>query len=139
MITLITGVPISGKTCTAIEMALLQSKPVYTNIIDNTNDQSFLPKSFKAIPDCDWTLITESAFVIYDGCEYIDHFTERFKGIDHRVKSLISHRHFGKNQLNHDLVFIFQHEKFAHKDIRVLSELLHIDKLFNGRRDFGNE
>lgn len=133
MITLITGVPMSGKTCTAIEMALLQSKPVYTNIVDNTNDQSFLPKSFKAILDCDWTLINESAYIIYDGCEYLDYFTALFKGSDHRLQGLLTHRHLG-----HDIVFIFQHEKFAHLLIRQLSEITLMEPDYRGRREFGD-
>lgn len=122
MIALITGSPMSGKTCYSIENALIQSKPVYTNIIDNTSDQSFLPKSFKAIPDSDWTIINESAYIIYDGCEYLDYFTARFKGSDHRLEGLITHKHF--NQLSHDIIFIFQHEKFAHLLIRQLSEIV---------------
>lgn len=137
MIALITGSPMSGKTCYAIENALIQSKPVYTNIIDNTSNNSFLPKSFKSIPDSDWTLITESAYIIYDACEYIDHFTNRFKGVDHRLEGLITHKHFGSHQLSHDIIFIFQHEKFAHLLIRQLSELIFIETLFSGRRSFG--
>lgn len=137
MISLITGPPMSGKTCTAIEMSLLQTKPVYTNIIDNTSDKSFLPKSFKVIPDSDWTLINESAYIIYDGCEYLDYFTARFKAEDHRIQGLITHKHFGSKQLSHDIVFIFQHEKFAHEKIRMLAELMHLETLFNSRRNFG--
>lgn len=138
MIALITGKPLSGKTCYAIENALIQSKPVYTNIIDNTSDKSFLPKSFKAIPDSDWTLINESAYIIYDGCEYLEYFTARFKGSDHRLESLISHKHFGSGQLSHDIIFIFQHEKFAHLLIRQLSEILFMEQYFNSRREFGD-
>ena len=137
MITLITGSPCSGKTCSAIEMALKQHKPVYTNIIDNTVDSTFLPDSFLAIPQNDWTLIHGSSLIIYDSCEHIPNFTARFKGIDHRIENLITHKHFGKHQFHHDIIFIFQHEKFAHKNIRMLAELVHIDTLFNGRRKFG--
>ena len=122
MIALITGRPYSFKTCYAIENALIQSKPVYTNIIDNTTDKSFLPKSFKTIPDSDWTLINESAYIIYDACENLDYFTPRSNGSDHRLQELINHRHFGSNQLSHDIIFIFPDEKFAHLAIRQLSE-----------------
>lgn len=132
MIKLITGTPLSGKTCSAIEMALLQNKPVYTNIIDNTADSSFLPKSFKSIPDCDWTLINEPAFIIYDACEHIEHFRMNFTGVDHRIEKLMLHKQFG-----HDIIFIFLKEEFAHKKIRMLAELMHIDAHFNGRRSFG--
>lgn len=121
MITLITGMPMSLKTITAIKMALNQSLPVYTNIIDNTSDQSFLPKSFLKIPNDDWTLIRESAFIIYDSCEYIEAFTARFKKDDLRLNHLLTHRHFGDSHLNHHIVFIFQHEKFANLLIRQLA------------------
>ncbi|MHA3062596.1 P-loop NTPase family protein [Acinetobacter sp. ANC 4641] len=111
----------SLKTITAMKMGLNQALPVYTNIVDNTGDQSFLPKSFLKIPDDDWTLIQESAFIIYDSCEYIPEFTARFKNDSPRLKDLLLHRHFGKNHLNHNIVFIFQHEKFANLLIRQLA------------------
>lgn len=136
MILLITGGPMSGKTCKAIEMSLCQEKPVYTNIIDNTSDNSFLPKSFKKIPSDDWTLIQESAFIIYDGCEYIDQFTAKNKNSDHRLDSLLEYKHFSSKHLNHSIVFIFQHEKFAHKNIRMLAEIVRADGF--SRRSFSD-
>ncbi|MFW2098664.1 zonular occludens toxin domain-containing protein, partial [Acinetobacter sp. ULE_I057] len=89
---------------------------------------SFLPNTFKVIPDSDWTLINQSAYIIYDGCEYLDYFTARFKGIDHRLQSLLTHRHLG-----HDIIFIFQHEKFAHSLIREVSEKVHLHEHYYSR------
>lgn len=125
MIYLITGRPATGKTSKAIEMAMAldQSKPVYTNIVDNTSDKSYLPKSFKKIPCDDWTLIDEPAFIIYDGCEYMPSFCANSKTISHQVNELLLHRHF-----NHDIVFIFQHEKFAHEVIRSCAQHIYLDE-----------
>ncbi|TNL43664.1 zonular occludens toxin domain-containing protein [Acinetobacter bereziniae] len=133
MITLITGGPCSGKTCLAIENALKQSKPVYTNIIDNTSDKSFLPKTFKVIPDSDWTLIDEPAYIIYDSCEHLDYFTAYSKLADHRLQSLLTHRHLG-----HDIVLIFQHEKFAHPLIRQVAEHIYMHESYYSRRSFND-
>jgi len=124
MIYLITGRPYSGKTSKAIEMAIAldQTKPVYSNIVDNTSDKSYLPKSFKQIPSDDWTLIDGPAFIIYDGCEHLPTFCACSKSIT-KVNELLMHRHLG-----HDIVFIFQQEKFAHEVIRSCAQHIHLDE-----------
>lgn len=127
MIYLITGSPRSGKTSKAIEMALAldQSKPVYTNIVDNASDKSYLPKSFKNIPNEDWTVIDEPAFIIYDGCEYISSFCANSKSTSLHVRELLMHRHLG-----HDIVFIFQHKKFAHEVIRSCAQHICLTEIY---------
>ncbi|MFW2097320.1 zonular occludens toxin domain-containing protein, partial [Acinetobacter sp. ULE_I057] len=94
---------------------------------------SFLPNTFKVIPDSDWTLINQSAYIIYDGCEYLYYFTALSKLTDHRLQALLTHRHLG-----HDIVFIFQHEKFAHPLIREVSELVYLHDHYYSRRSFSD-
>lgn len=129
---LILGGPMSGKTCLAIELALKQSKPVYTDIVDNTSDKSFLPDSFKSIPNGDWTLIQEPAFIIYNSCEYIPEFcTANYQGDKHRLTELFKLKHFG-----HEIVFIQQHLNLVCPEIKALAEIIKLEPNFNGRRSF---
>jgi zona occludens toxin (predicted ATPase) len=131
MITLITGVPGSGKTLYAIKMILNYQKEnerlreqgqderaIYCNIaglnIDGVITFEAEPKEGQATP-LDWRDTPDGSIVIYDECQKI--FGPDGQGRSKRgdIAGLETHRHTG-----HDIVFITQRERLLHSHIRDL-------------------
>lgn len=123
MITVITGVPGSGKTLYAMQMIEEQCKAgreVYSDI-----DDCEFP-GVQPAPD-DWRTLPEGAFCVYD--EAHQKFPATGKaGLsdDPRVKDLDTHRHGG-----YDLVYITQASTRLHHDIRKLAgRHIHVQRNF---------
>lgn len=120
MITLITAVPGSGKTLyaiTLIEDALIEGRPVYTNINGLVREKFTNPHLLYDAPD-DWRDTPEGALVIYDEAQQSHLYpsnAQRGRVDDERLTAMETHRHSG-----HDLVFITQAPTFVHHHIRKL-------------------
>lgn len=122
MIFLITAVPGSGKSLTAVEMIfnyLKQGRKVYTNVPLVTNDDgSFLiGDGVYPIPDHnDFLQLPVGSVVIFDEAHEIFPATGKAGlSVDERITALTKHRHDG-----YDIVFITQDATFLHHDIRKL-------------------
>lgn len=131
MITLITAVPGSGKTLSAIAMiidGLESGRPVFTNINGLVKDKFPNPHLLNEAPD-DWRDTPEGSLVIYDEAQQAHLYpsnAQRGKVEDERLTAMETHRHTG-----HDLVFITQAPTFVHHHIRKLvGEHIH---LYRGR------
>lgn len=131
MITLITAVPGSGKTLTAIGIiikALEEGRPVYTNINGLQVDKFPNNHNLHPAPD-DWRDTPEGSLVIYDECQQPHLYpstAQRGRVEDERLTAMETHRHTG-----HDLVFITQAPTFVHHHVRKLvGEHIH---LYRGR------
>lgn len=131
MITLITAVPGSGKTLTAIGIiinALEKGRPVYTNINGLQVDKFPNNHNLHDAPD-DWRETPEGSLVIYDECQQPHLYpsnAQRGLVTDERLTAMETHRHTG-----HDLVFITQAPTFVHHHVRKLvGEHIH---LYRGR------
>lgn len=120
MITLITAVPGSGKTLSAIAMiieALEAGRPVFTNISGLVVDKFPNNHLLSDAPD-DWRDTPEGSLVIYDEAQQQHLYpsnAQRGPVTDERLKAMETHRHSG-----HDLVFITQAPSFVHHHIRKL-------------------
>lgn len=120
MITLITAVPGSGKTLSAIAMiieALEAGRPVFTNINGLVVDKFPNNHLLNDAPD-DWRDTPEGALVIYDEAQQQHLYpsnAQRGPVTDERLTAMETHRHTG-----HDLVFITQAPSFVHHHIRKL-------------------
>lgn len=135
MITLITAVPGSGKSLTAIEIIVnsLSENPdrkIYTNLplkwsepnLDDLTEKPYLlidpnGKNVFPIPDGDdWQLCEMGSLIIYDEVQKIFPATAKAGVVvDDRLTGLETHRHHG-----YDLVFITQDATFVHHHIRKL-------------------
>lgn len=131
MIKLITAVPGSGKTLSAIAMiieGLESGRPVFTNINGLVKDKFPNPHLLSEAPD-DWRDTPEGSLVIYDEAQQAHLYpsnAQRGKVEDERLTAMETHRHTG-----HDLVFITQAPTFVHHHIRKLvGEHIH---LYRGR------
>lgn len=131
MIKLITAVPGSGKTLSAIAIiieALEAGRPVFTNINGLVKDKFPNNSLLQDAPD-DWRDTPEGSLVIYDEAQQSHLYpsnAQRGKVEDERLTAMETHRHSG-----HDLVFITQAPTFVHHHIRKLvGEHLH---LYRGR------
>lgn len=131
MIKLITAVPGSGKTLSAIAIiieALEAGRPVFTNINGLVKDKFPNNALLQDAPD-DWRDTPEGSLVIYDEAQQAHLYpsnAQRGKVEDERLTAMETHRHSG-----HDLVFITQAPTFVHHHIRKLvGEHLH---LYRGR------
>lgn len=131
MIKLITAVPGSGKTLSAIAMiieGLESGRPVFTNINGLVKDKFPNPHLLNDAPD-DWRDTPEGSLVIYDEAQQAHLYpsnAQRGKVEDERLTAMETHRHTG-----HDLVFITQAPTFVHHHIRKLvGEHIH---LYRGR------
>lgn len=131
MITLITAVPGSGKTLTAIGIiitALEKGRPVYTNINGLQVDKFPNNHNLHDAPN-DWRETPEGSLVIYDECQQPHLYpsnAQRGLVTDERLTAMETHRHTG-----HDLVFITQAPTFVHHHVRKLvGEHIH---LYRGR------
>lgn len=131
MIKLITAVPGSGKTLSAIAMiieGLEAGRPVFTNINGLVKDKFPNNSLLQDAPD-DWRDTPEGSLVIYDEAQQAHLYpsnAQRGKVEDERLTAMETHRHSG-----HDLVFITQAPTFVHHHIRKLvGEHLH---LYRGR------
>ncbi|HZJ97913.1 MAG TPA: zonular occludens toxin domain-containing protein [Oligella sp.] len=131
MIKLITAVPGSGKTLSAIGLiqeALKEGRPVFTNINGLINDKFENGHLIQPAPD-DWRDTPEGSLVIYDEAQQAHLYpsnAQRGKVEDERLTAMETHRHTG-----HDLVFITQAPTFVHHHIRKLvGEHVH---LYRGR------
>lgn len=131
MITLITAVPGSGKTLSAIAMiieGLESGRPVFTNINGLVKDKFPNSHLLSDAPD-DWRDTPEGSLVIYDEAQQAHLYpsnAQRGKVEDERLTAMETHRHSG-----HDLVFITQAPTFVHHHIRKLvGEHIH---LYRGR------
>lgn len=131
MITLITAVPGSGKTLSAIAMiieGLESGRPVFTNINGLVKDKFPNQHLLSEAPD-DWRDTPEGSLVIYDEAQQAHLYpsnAQRGKVEDERLTAMETHRHTG-----HDLVFITQAPTFVHHHIRKLvGEHIH---LYRGR------
>lgn len=112
MITLITGLPGSGKTLYTVGLIkkhLADNRPVYSDI-EGLNIPGVLPS-----PD-NWQDTPEGSVVVYDECQRIFPSTGK-PGVaeDARIRAMETHRHTG-----HDLIFITQAPSFVHAHIRKL-------------------
>ena len=131
MIKLITAVPGSGKTLSAIAMiieVLEAGRPVFTNISGLVKDKFPNNSLLQEAPD-DWRDTPEGSLVIYDEAQQAHLYpsnAQRGKVEDERLTAMETHRHSG-----HDLVFITQAPTFVHHHIRKLvGEHIH---LYRGR------
>lgn len=131
MIKLITAVPGSGKTLSAIALiieGLESGRPVFTNINGLVKDKFPNPHLLSEAPD-DWRDTPEGSLVIYDEAQQAHLYpsnAQRGKVEDERLTAMETHRHSG-----HDLVFITQAPTFVHHHIRKLvGEHVH---LYRGR------
>lgn len=131
MITLITAVPGSGKTLSAIAMiikALESGSPVYTNINGLVKEKFPNNYNLHEAPD-DWRDTPHGSLVIYDECQQPHLYpsnAQRGLVTDERLTAMETHRHSG-----HHLVFITQAPTFVHHHIRKLvGEHIH---LYRGR------
>lgn len=131
MIKLITAVPGSGKTLSAIAMiieGLEAGRPVFTNINGLVKDKFPNNSLLQEAPD-DWRDTPEGSLVIYDEAQQAHLYpsnAQRGKVEDERLTAMETHRHSG-----HDLVFITQAPTFVHHHIRKLvGEHIH---LYRGR------
>lgn len=131
MIKLITAVPGSGKTLSAIALiieGLEAGRPVFTNINGLVKDKFPNPHLLADAPD-DWRDTPEGSLVIYDEAQQAHLYpsnAQRGKVEDERLTAMETHRHSG-----HDLVFITQAPTFVHHHIRKLvGEHVH---LYRGR------
>ncbi|AXH73053.1 MAG: zonular occludens toxin [Inoviridae sp.] len=131
MITLITAVPGSGKTLSAIAMiikALESGRPVYTNINGLVKEKFPNNHNLHDAPS-DWRDTPEGSLVIYDECQQPHLYpSDAKRGLvtDERLTAMETHRHSG-----HDLVFITQAPTFVHHHVRKLvGEHIH---LYRGR------
>lgn len=131
MIKLITAVPGSGKTLSAIAMiieGLEAGRPVFTNINGLVKDKFPNNALLQEAPD-DWRDTPEGSLVIYDEAQQAHLYpsnAQRGKVEDERLTAMETHRHSG-----HDLVFITQAPTFVHHHIRKLvGEHIH---LYRGR------
>lgn len=120
MIHLITAVPGSGKTLYAIgviEAALLEGRPVYTNINGLVREKFPNHHLLYDAPD-DWRDTPEGSVVIYDEAQQPHLYpsnAQRGPVTDERLTAMETHRHTG-----HDLWFITQAPTFVHHHIRKL-------------------
>lgn len=128
MITLITAVPGSGKTLSAIAIilkAIAEKRMVYTNI-SGLQKELIDPTGvyLHDAPD-DWRETPEGSLVIYDECQQPHLYpsdAKRGKVEDERLTAMETHRHTG-----HDLIFITQAPTFVHHHIRKLvGEHIHL-------------
>lgn len=131
MIKLITAVPGSGKTLSAIALiieGLESGRPVFTNINGLIKNKFPNPHLLSEAPD-DWRDTPEGSLVIYDEAQQAHLYpsnAQRGKVEDERLTAMETHRHSG-----HDLVFITQAPTFVHHHIRKLvGEHVH---LYRGR------
>lgn len=131
MIKLITAVPGSGKTLSAIAMiieGLEAGRPVFTNINGLIKDKFPNNSLLQDAPD-DWRDTPEGSLIIYDEAQQAHLYpsnAQRGKVEDERLTAMETHRHSG-----HDLVFITQAPTFVHHHIRKLvGEHIH---LYRGR------
>lgn len=131
MIKLITAVPGSGKTLSAIALiieGLKSGRPVFTNINGLVKEKFPNPHLLNDAPD-DWRDTPEGSLVIYDEAQQAHLYpsnAQRGKVEDERLTAMETHRHSG-----HDLVFITQAPTFVHHHIRKLvGEHVH---LYRGR------
>lgn len=123
MITVITGVPGSGKTLYALEWMERQQRDgreIYTDVEDCTL------KGLLPAPE-DWRELPDGALCVYD--EAHQRFPATGKAglsSDPRIKDLDTHRHHG-----YDLVFITQASTRLHHDIRKLTgQHIHVQRNF---------
>jgi len=114
MITLITGVPGSGKTLYAVGLIKKyrsEGRLVYCDIdgFDHIANGTQLSPT-------DWRDTPEGSVVVYDECQKIFPSTGQ-PGVaqDDRIRAMETHRHSG-----HDLIFITQAPSFVHAHIRKL-------------------
>lgn len=121
MITLITGVPGSGKTLRAVFLimkALDAGRLVFTDIdgFDHPNVQT--------APN-DWRDTPEGSFVVYDEAQKTYPSTGKAGRVDdERITALETHRHTG-----HDIIFITQAPTLIHHHIRKLVGLhIHVHR-----------
>lgn len=112
MITLITGVPGSGKTLRAVYLimqALKEGRPVYSDI-DGISIDGVLPA-----PD-DWRETPEGSLVVYDEVQQRWPSTGKPGAApEDDIRALEIHRHTA-----HDLIVITQHPTLVHHHVRKL-------------------
>lgn len=119
MIKLITAVPGSGKTLSAISIireAISNKRKVYTNI-DSLKKELLDPEG-KYLFDApeDWRECPVNSLIIYDEAQEIFPANAKPGAVsDERLTALERHRHLG-----YDIIFITQHPSFVHHHIRKL-------------------
>jgi len=113
MITLITGVPGSGKTLRAVWMIKAErakGRAVYSDIDGLDPSLAVLPAPL------DWRDTPEGSFVVYDEAQKTYPSTGKpGQSQDPRIQALQTHRHTG-----HDIVYLTQSPTLIHHDIRKL-------------------
>jgi len=113
MITLITGVPGSGKTLRAVWMIKAErdkGRAVYSDIDGLDPLLGVLPAPL------DWRDTPEGSFVVYDEAQKTYPSTGKpGQSDDARIQALQTHRHTG-----HDIVYLTQAPTLIHHDIRKL-------------------
>ncbi len=124
MITLITGVPGSGKSLYAVKLILeylKEGRTVYADI-DGLNIEG-VEKS----PD-DWRDTPDGSVVVYDECQQRFGPDGQGRAKNPTIQALEIHRHTG-----HDLVFITQRERLLHAHIRDL-----VGRHYHIQRQYGS-
>lgn len=135
MIILITGVPGSGKSLRAVELAeqyIAAGRAVFSDIEGYSRSC--------AIPDGDWRLTSHGSVVIYDEAHRLDSQMKRHsvsfpaRGLKLEepeiVKAMSIHRHSG-----HDLIFVCQHPSQIDISIRrLVTQHQHLKRIGSTKR-----
>lgn len=114
MITLLTGVPGSGKTLYAVQLAekyLSEGRDVYSDI-DGYNRALLAPD--------DWRNCPTGSIIIYDECQKRFPAVGRGRSKDEVITAMEEHRHLGI-----DIVLISQRPQKIHHDVRAVVGLHH--------------
>lgn len=124
MITLITGVPGSGKSLYAVKLILeliKEGRTVFADI-DGLNIEGVEPAP------ADWRDTPEGSVVVYDECQQKFGPDGQGRAKNPAIQALEVHRHTG-----HDLIFITQRERLLHAHIRDL-----VGRHYHIQRQYGS-
>lgn len=124
MITLITGVPGSGKSLYAVKLILehiKEGRQVYADI------DGLCIEGVQPAPD-DWRDTPDGSVVVYDECQQRFGPDGQGRAKNPAIQALEVHRHTG-----HDLIFITQRERLLHAHIRDL-----VGRHYHIQRQYGS-
>lgn len=122
MITLITGVPGSGKTLWAVKLIqdyLAEGRTVYADI-----DGLSIPGV--EVTPLDWRETPDGSVCVYDECQQKFGPDGKGRASNPVISALEVHRHTG-----HDIIFITQRERLLHAHIRdLVGKHYHIQRMY---------